>query len=138
VSPRQLAQSDFVLHLRDALFETGAAPDSLVVEVDEACPGSDLGLIREVLGAIRDTGVRLGLRDAGVGIRALGHVFDLGVGSLRLDPYAPRGLGDSRRGRAVLEHVVGLARSFGVTTIAADLVVDTERDTLVALGCELG
>jgi diguanylate cyclase (GGDEF)-like protein len=137
VSPRELSQSDFVEHLDAVIRETGAVAESVVVVIDERSLRADLGLIHQTLRAMRKIGVRLALDDVGGGLGALGHLRGLEIDLLRIDPSYLTSVTDSQRDRAVVEHVIGLAKAIGISTLAAGVDHAVQVERLGALGCDL-
>jgi diguanylate cyclase (GGDEF)-like protein len=136
VSPRQLAQSDFVEHLREALAETGASPASIILEVDERSLVGDLGLVRHTLRLAREAGVRIGVDGSALGLGAVSHLHGLDVDVLRIRA-AEMDVHDSARGVVVLGHVVGIARALGVTTIATGVDRPEQVDLVRHARCAL-
>lgn len=141
VTPRELSQSDFVEHLQHVLADTGAQPDSLVLEIDERALLGDLGLLRQTLRSVRKLGVRLGLDDFGAGLGSLGHLRSLDIDILKIGPsyitsFDPL-FEDAARDRAVLEHVIGLAKALGIVTVGAGVDTPLQAERLRTLGCDL-
>jgi diguanylate cyclase (GGDEF)-like protein len=136
VSPRQLTQSDFLEHLREALADTGAAPSTIVLEVDERCLAGDLGLVRQTLRLARQVGVRIGLDGSGLGLGAVGHLHDLDLDLLRIHAGDMEVHGGTR-GVAVFAHVVGIARALGVMTIATGVHRPEQVDLVRQARCDL-
>jgi diguanylate cyclase (GGDEF)-like protein len=137
VSPREVSQSDFVDQLQQALTETGARPDTIVIEIDERTLLGDLGLLRQTLRAVRKLGVRIGLDDFGAGLGSLGHLRNFEIDVLRIDQSYVSSLTDSPRDQAVVEHVIGLAKALDIVTLASGVDSATQVDRLGRLGCDL-
>jgi diguanylate cyclase (GGDEF)-like protein len=137
VSPREVSQSDFVHQLHAVINDTGAMPDTIVIEIDERALLGDLGLLRQTLRAVRKIGVRLGLDDFGAGLGSLGHLRTLDVDVLRIDQASVAGFTDSPRDQAVVEHVIGLAKALGIVTLASGVESAGQVEQLAQLGCDL-
>ena len=137
VSPRQIAQSDFVDQLRNTIIDTGVIADTIVIEVDERSLVGDLGLLRQTLRAVRGAGVRLGLDDFGAGLSSIGHLRTLDIDILKIDPTYVSSLADSPRDHAVVEHVIGLAKALGIVTLAEGVASNSQVEQLRTLGCDL-
>lgn len=137
VSPRELSQSDLVDQLRAVIHETGVIADSIVLTIDDRSLQGDLGLMHHTLRSVQKLGVRLALDDSGGGIGSLGHLRGLEIDVLRIDPTYLTSITDSQRDRAVIEHVIGLAKAIGISTLAAGVDHAAQVERLAALGCDL-
>lgn len=137
VAPRQLSQSDFVDRVADALAQTGARPDVLVLVVDERSLAGDMGMLRQTIRQARTVGVRIALRDTAAGLASLGHVRDIDLDVLLVDADAIARSGEDRRDAAVVSHVIGLAKALGIVTLARNVDRRADVDALRRVGCDL-
>jgi diguanylate cyclase (GGDEF)-like protein len=137
VVPRQLSQADFVDRVRWAIEETGASPDSIVLQIDERSVSGDMGMLRQTIRAARAIGVRVALDDPGAGLSSLGHVRHFDIDILKVDASYVAGAAEDRRDAAVVAHVIGLAKALGVVTLAEGVETAEHVEALRALGCDL-
>jgi diguanylate cyclase (GGDEF)-like protein len=137
VSPREVSQSDFVEQLQILLADTGAAAESVVIEIDQRALLGDLGLLRQTLRSVRKLGVRLGLDDFGAGLGSVGHLRTLEIDLLKIDPTYVSNFAESARDHAVMEHVIGLAKALGIVTVASGVERAAQLEQLGSLGCDL-
>jgi EAL domain-containing protein (putative c-di-GMP-specific phosphodiesterase class I) len=137
LSARQIKQADFVDHLRDTIRDTGANPETIYLEVDDRALSDDRGLVWEALRGAKRLGFRLTLDDFGAGLTSLRHLHDLDLDLLKIDQTYVPSLGADRRGTAIVQHVIGLAKDIGVVTMAESVERADQADLLLALGCEL-
>jgi EAL domain-containing protein (putative c-di-GMP-specific phosphodiesterase class I) len=137
LSARQITQADFVDHLRDTIRETGANPETLFLEVDDRAFSNDRGMVWEALRGAKRLGFRLALDDFGAGLTSLRHLHDLELDLLKIDPVYVAGVGNDRRGTAIVQHVIGLAKSLNVITLAEAVETADQVDMLRALDCDL-
>ncbi len=137
VAPRQLSQSDFVDRLRDTIAETGAAPETIVLCLDEAAVAGDMGMLRQTARAMRTLGARIALVDPGAGLRSLGHVRHLDLDLVALDASAVAAARNDHRDAAVVAHVVALAKALGIVTFATGVEHAVQVEALRTFGCDL-
>ena len=137
VSPREVSQSDFVEQLQIVLADTGAAPESVVIEIDQRALLGDLGLLGQTLRSVRRLGVRIGLDDFGAGLGSVGHLRTLEIDLLKIDPSYVSNFSESARDHAVMEHVIGLAKALGIVTVASGVERAAQLEQLGSLGCDL-
>lgn len=83
-------------------------------------------------------GVRLALDDFGTGVRTLADLMDLPVQVVKLDRRFITGLGVDRAATAMVAHVIQLARSLGLETIAEGVETQLQFRLLREMGCDRG
>ena len=138
VSPRQLGQSDFVDDMRVALAASGADPGSIYLEVTESALIADPRGAWTVLSKARELGVGPALDDFGTGYTALSHLRNFDLELLKLDGTYIAGLGRRSTDDAIVRHVISLARSLGIATLAEGISDARQVERLIEFGCELG
>ncbi len=113
--------------------------ERIVVELTEHAEVADYELLEQSMKAIRSTGIRLAVDDAGSGYSSLQHILNLQPDVIKLDIGLTRGIDqDPARlalGRALLK--------FGFDAYRASIVAEGietvgEFETLRALGCPAG
>ncbi|WP_405578990.1 putative bifunctional diguanylate cyclase/phosphodiesterase [Streptomyces sp. NBC_01190] len=141
LSPIQLHHPDLVVEVARVLDETGLAPESLCLEVTEsALIGADEDQLKP-LRRIADLGVSIALDDFGTGYSNLSSLRWLPVSVLKLDRAFTRGM---RREPAdpvdlkIVEGIVSLAHSLGLTVTVEGVETRAQADHLRALGCDTG
>ncbi len=138
ISPRQLAQSDFIEDLREAIESTGVDPHLLYLEITESALLADPRVAWTVLGEVRTLGVGLALDNFGSGYASLNHLRDFELELLKVDRSLISGLGERSENEVVLRHALALARSLGIATLAEGIGDANTRRQLLELRCEPG
>jgi Amt family ammonium transporter len=138
VSPRQLSQSDFVDVLAEAIDSNGIDPAQIYLELTETALVSDARMAWAALRAAHDMGVGLALDDFGTGFSSIGHLRSFDLELVKLDRSYVVGLGESAEGDAIVRHIVALARSLGIATLAEGVSEAVHVKRLLDVGCELG
>lgn len=138
ISPRQIAQSDFVDDVRAAIAGSGVDPTLLYLEITEASLLADPRAAWTATAATRDLGIGLALDDFGTGYSALSHLRNFDLELLKLDGTYISSLGERDTDDAIVRHVVSLARCLGIATLGEAIHNQTQVERLIALGCELG
>jgi diguanylate cyclase (GGDEF)-like protein/PAS domain S-box-containing protein len=85
VSTRQLADPAFPAHVRDALEETGIAPQRLTLEITEHLLVDDSDLMQVQLRELKEIGVELAVDDFGTGYSALSYMQSFPIDILKID-----------------------------------------------------
>ena len=138
ISPRQLAQSDIVGTVFDALHESGLPGDALWLELTETAVMSAGPEISARLTELKALGVRLAIDDFGAGYTSLSHLRWFPIDVLKLDKAFVQGLGREKRDASIAEAVIGLAHALGMTTVAEGIETPEQLHVLAELGCDLG
>ncbi|HEV7896985.1 MAG TPA: bifunctional diguanylate cyclase/phosphodiesterase [Planosporangium sp.] len=137
VSPRSLLDPRFPDTVKASLDRHGLPPEALVIEVTESLMLSQLEVVDEVLGALRETGIVLALDDFGTGYSSLSTLARVPVQELKIDRGFVSGM-DSPAEAAVVRSTVELGRSLQVMVVAEGVESEDQRRRLWELGCPAG
>nr|WP_231126560.1 EAL domain-containing protein [Motilibacter aurantiacus] len=119
-----------------ALSTSGIDPSRLHVEITEhheLPPEAGVAALK----LLSEHGVGVGLDDFGVGYTSLDYLRRYPIGVLKLDRSITRPL-EAEQSSPLLEGIVGLARSLGVSVLAEGIETPAQRDRLAALGIAYG
>lgn len=136
VSPRQCRDERFIELIRDTLARTGMPPDRLHLEITESVMFDETGSDPiETLHAIRNLGIRLSLDDFGTGFSSLSNLKRFPIDTLKIDRSFIRDLETDRDDLALVEAIVVMAASLGITVIAEGVETEGQCRLLNNLGC---
>lgn len=136
VSPRQLAEPDFVPKVAEALAAVPYLdPSRLVLEITETALLSSTVDVSERLAALKQLGVRIALDDFGTGYSSLTWLKSLPADIVKLDRSFVAGLAEDGRKSSIISAVLWLASSLGMSTIAEGVEERSDWDALQAAGC---
>jgi EAL domain-containing protein (putative c-di-GMP-specific phosphodiesterase class I) len=90
----------------------------LVVEITETAALGDIEQSARFVDTLREAGCRVALDDFGAGHTTLRHLQILPVDIVKIDGSLVRDLTSRPQERIFLRHLLGLARGFGLTTVA--------------------
>lgn len=139
ISARHLQEPDFVQRLSELLARHDEPLAShLKLEIVESEAHADLAASSALLARCRALGVRSGLDDFGTGHSTLTHLQRLPVDSLKIDRSFVNHMLDDTQDRALVEGVIGLARTFGCSVVAEGVETPAQARMLLDLGCDLG
>lgn len=134
LSPASIADVRVLELVEQELRAVGAPAGNVVFEVTEAALLSDLAAGEAFAGALRGIGCGLSLDDFGNGTGGFSYLQGLDVQTLKIDIDFVRGLPGNPHNQHLVQAIVGLARSFGIETIASGV----EDDGTLALLREFG
>jgi diguanylate cyclase (GGDEF)-like protein len=139
VSPRQLADPDFVDSVRDIIEEAGIKPSEVCLEVTESAlfADPDTALLR--LSALRAIGVRLAIDDFGIGFSSLWHLRQVPeVDLLKIDRAFISEIGRNHKDSAIVGAVIVLAGSLGMDIVAEGIETREQAEELRSMGADYG
>jgi PAS domain S-box-containing protein len=136
-SPRQLAHSDFLSHLRAAIQDAAIAPASLQLEIPESAAIANLAATSETFAHIKRLGVRLSLGDFGSGFCSLNWLRRWPLDEIKVDRSLIRTLSTDRYSRDTVQLILELARTLNLRAVAEGVETELQVDRLRKLGCNL-
>lgn len=117
ISARQLLVPDFADLLACAAAENGLEPHRLKAEITESL-ALDYPRVTELIGRLREHGIKVALDDFGTGHSGLGHLHRLDFDSIKLDQTFVRNLPGDRKAAALVRGTVGLLQGLGAEMVA--------------------
>jgi diguanylate cyclase (GGDEF)-like protein len=137
LSAHHLLDRDLPGDVARALAEAGLDAGMLELEITESAVIANPRRAREVVGRLRDMGVRLAIDDFGVGHSSLGQLAELPVHVLKIDRSFVSGMGPETPAELIVRSTVELGRSLGLELVAEGVETTEAWDALRALGCDL-
>ena len=139
VSARHLQEPDFAQRLTELLARHPDAPaTALELEVLETAAHADIDATSALLTRCRDIGVRFALDDFGTGYSTLTYLKQLPVDVLKIDRSFVHHMLDDAQDRAIVEGVIGLARTFQCSVVAEGVESPAQARALLEMGCNIG
>lgn len=136
VSPLQLRVPHFEDVVLAALCEHGIAPSMLVVEVTESVLIDEAGPALRCLRAMAAAGITIAIDDFGSGYSALGYLSRLPARMLKVDRSLVRSITTSERSRAVVQAIVDMSRSLGLSVVLEGVESAELADLARAMGVD--
>jgi diguanylate cyclase (GGDEF)-like protein len=137
ISTRQLEDPDFPDTVARAISGAGIEPRHLCLELTESALMGVSEASLNVLRAIKDLGVYVGIDDFGTGHSSLSRLRRLPVEVLKVDRSFVDGLGTEPEDSAVVAAILSLAHALGLHVIAEGVETPLQAHQLAALGCTI-
>ena len=139
ISARHLQEPDFALRLSELLARhSEMLATSLELEMLETAAHADIEATSALVARCQGIGVKFALDDFGTGYSTLTYLKRLPVDVLKIDRSFVHHMLDDAQDRAIVEGVIGLARTFGCTVVAEGVESPAQARTLLDLGCDIG
>jgi diguanylate cyclase (GGDEF)-like protein len=136
IAPSQLKDRTLGLRVLSILGEAGLSPRRLEIEITESALVRDLEGAQELLGALRNAGVRIALDDFGTGYSSLYHLRNFKIDKLKIDRSFVANMERDVDGVAFVRALLGLGHGLGLTVTAEGVEQLTQATALLAQGCE--
>lgn len=138
ISAKQLMQGDLATRVARILDETGLDPRHLKLEVTESVLMENAEMAVDILGRLRDLGIRLAVDDFGTGYSSLSYLRRFPVDSLKIDRSFVSNMDVNPEKFEIVRAIVQLARALNLDVCAEGVETEAELAGLVSLGCGLG
>ncbi|WP_187290243.1 putative bifunctional diguanylate cyclase/phosphodiesterase [Terriglobus saanensis] len=129
-------REDFVETIFEALRESGLPAQMLELEVTESALVLDFEKVKQHLQMLRRHGVRISIDDFGTGYSSLGRLRELDADVLKIDKIFVQGADEEIRGAAMVQAIVNIAHSLGLTVVAEGVETVEQRNLVYQMGCE--
>lgn len=136
VSPRQLQHGNWIAQIKQALKESGLPGTSLEVEVTEGMLIQNPKDSADLLEDVRGLGVRVVIDDFGTGYSSLSYVTRLPVDKLKIDRAFVRDLTIDTNDAAVVDAIIAMSHSLGLTVIAEGVETQEQLQYLQSRNCD--
>jgi len=136
LSAVQFRQSNLGALVQACLTDSGLAPTRLDLELTESVLISEPERVLATLLQIKAQGVSLSIDDFGTGYSSLAYLTRFPLDRLKIDRSFVADIGAGHTGLAVVQAIIGLARSLGLQTIAEGVESTAVGEELRRLGCD--
>jgi diguanylate cyclase (GGDEF)-like protein/PAS domain S-box-containing protein len=136
VSARQFRQPDFVEQVDQALRNAGAPAERLKIELTETLVLDDVEDTIRKMQALKRLGVGFCMDDFGTGYSSLSYLTRLPLDQIKIDRSFVHNLPHSANDAIVVQTIITMARSLGLTAIAEGVETAAQREFLERNGCQ--
>ena len=135
-SRSHLFSSNYERTLVNLVDQYGIDHHLIEFELTESLFTHDIKHLSHVMENLRKHGFLVSLDDFGSGYSSLTMLKDVTIDVLKLDQGFLKGADDHQRGKVVVEHIISMAKSLGITTVAEGVETLEQVQMLTALGCD--
>ena len=117
------------------LADSGAKPSNLIVEMTERAL-LDVGTVRPVIADLRAGGIEVAVDDFGTGYSSLSYLESFEVDFLKIDRAFTEAIGTRSPTDQVVHHIIAMAQTLELRTIAEGVETDAQAEYLLARGVQ--
>jgi diguanylate cyclase (GGDEF)-like protein/PAS domain S-box-containing protein len=130
VSTRQLADPEFPDHVREALEETGVAPERLTLEITEHLLVEDSDRMQVQLRELKRIGIQLAVDDFGTGYSALSYMQSFPIDILKIDRSFVSGIDRDAERAGLVRGIVEMGHNLRLRIVTEGIEEAAEADLL--------
>jgi diguanylate cyclase (GGDEF)-like protein len=138
VSGRQLDHGELVDEVRDALEQSGLAPQTLTLEITETTLMRDAEATASHLRELKRLGVRIAIDDFGTGYSSLAYLRQFPVDALKIDRSFIGSIATSSESAALIHTLVQLGKTLQIETLGEGIEDQAQLKTLQREHCDHG
>jgi diguanylate cyclase (GGDEF)-like protein len=135
LSPVQFSDLNLCKIIQCALAVSGLSPERLELEITERIfmehTEQTIGTLKE----LKRLGVHIAMDDFGTGYSSLSYLRSFPFDRIKIDRSFISGLGKGAEQTAIVQAVISIAKALGMSTTAEGVETDSQREFLVAIGC---
>jgi len=136
ISSRQFAQTFFLEKLEEIVAQTTIDPSLLELELTESILMENAGDVIMTLTDLKTRGFLLAVDDFGTGYSSLSYLKNFPIDRLKIAQEFMREIPYNAGDVSIVEAIIAMARSLGLTVIAEGVENIEQLDFLQRLGCE--
>lgn len=136
LSARSLLDRRLPVDIAELLGRHKVPAEKLILEITETVMMTELDVIDDVLGALREIGARIAVDDFGTGYSSLIFLARFPVHEVKVDRAFVAKMVDSPEARAIVRSTVDLARSLNLRVVAEGVETAEQRTLLADMGCD--
>lgn len=136
ISSRQFAEKDFVRTVNSALIESGASSSQLELEITESLLLRSVEETSETLSQLKRMNIKVSIDDFGTGYSSLSYLRTLPVDTLKIDKSFIDVISGDENGKNIVNTIINLAHTLGMTVIAEGVEYDEQLDYLKSQSCD--
>ena len=137
LSARQFRDRNLTEIVRRCLADSGLPPRLLKLEITESAVMENAEEAAGVLAELKALGVGLSVDDFGTGYSSLAYLRRFPIDQLKIDRSFVQDVTRHPDSAAIVQSIIGLARSLRLQTVAEGVETSEQRDFLREAGCDL-
>lgn len=137
ISAIQLLRTGFVNNFVAVMEEYGVNPNYVGIELTESIFASDYDQINNILGELRELGIKVAIDDFGTGYSSLARERELNINCLKIDKQFIDKIIYLKEDEAITGDIISLAHKLGHYVIAEGVEDEIQRRYLEKYNCDL-
>ena len=137
LSASSFFQRSLIQFIDEVLARTGIPANKLIIELTESVLMQNAETAHQVIGELRNRGIRISLDDFGTGFSSLGYLNRFSIDEIKIDRSFVVNLENDAKKRALVQAIITLGKALGLKVVAEGVETQTQADLLEQMGCDL-
>jgi len=138
LSTRQFLDPDLTEKVIKVLADHKLPPSQLELEITEGAAMLDPESSVDVLGKLKEIGVRIAIDDFGTGYSSLSYLKRIPADTIKIDKSFVDGVADESDDRVIARSIIALANALDKHTVAEGIETNAQKSALLEIGCARG
>ncbi|AGB40843.1 diguanylate cyclase (GGDEF) domain-containing protein [Halobacteroides halobius DSM 5150] len=136
IAPQQFSDDDFVHKVESILLETKLDPSYLELEITERATMKNIEHTINMLGQLRELGVKIAIDDFGTGYSSLSYLKEFAITKLKIDKSFVMDLTTNSKNLAITETIIMMAHNLNLEVTAEGVENNGQLERLKEQGCD--
>jgi diguanylate cyclase (GGDEF)-like protein len=136
LSARQFLQPELDLRVGEIIRRHGLAPEAIELEITESMLMRDPQQAVQILGRLKQLGVRLSVDDFGTGYSSLAYLKQFPLDALKIDRAFISNITSDADDAAIAIAIVNLAHNLNLKVVAEGVETEAQVNFLIQQGCD--
>ncbi len=138
VSPLQMLKEDFVSKVVTTFKDLRCSDLSICIELTESFAMQNTKKLCDDIDILNRNNIEVSIDDFGAGYSNLGYLTHFNMSILKIDRSFIQNIETNQRQQIVVESIIKMAHSLGVSVTAEGIETDLSRSILTNMGCDYG
>lgn len=136
LSSQQLLHTNTVDDIQRALVSHNVSPENLELEFPESVLIADEKVSFEVLGRLKELGIKITIDDFGSGYASLNYIRTLPIDLIKLDRGFVDGIEENEGNQAIISAILSMAKALSLKVVAEGVETIAQLGIINKLSCE--
>lgn len=138
LSALQFKNPTLAQEIKHVLQKYDIPPHYIILEITETTVMEDVGIAQFIIEELKTYGFAISIDDFGTGYASIGYLKKFMFDHLKIDISFIREIVVSAEDRAIVEAIIGIAKTLNLKTIAEGIETEEQLYVINELGCEMG
>ena len=136
ISVRHLMKNNFMDEIRDILEKSGVPSSHLEIEITESIMIDSIDKALEVIGEIKEMGIKIAIDDFGTGYSSLSYLNKFPADLLKIDKSFIDEMNSSESSKQYVAMIISIGHIMNLDVISEGVEEPEQLETLKAIGCD--
>ena len=136
ISPKHLANANFITHITDILDETNLNPEQLALEITENVMIDNTDYVASLFSRLKDLKIQINIDDFGTGYSSLSYLQRFSINTVKIDQSFISRLSRNEKDLEIVQSIINMAHNMKMHVIAEGVEQAENLRTLEDLKCE--